>query len=46
MRVAAIVAICFVSFGVVQAQKANGNLVQIVALLQQHDEVEGWFTKF
>lgn len=38
MRFVAIVAICVVSFGVGQAQKANGDLVQLVALLQQHDD--------
>ena len=39
MRFAVIVAICLLSFAGVQAQKeANGNLVQIVALLQKHDD--------
>ena len=39
MRLAALVAICLLSFGLVQAQKQqNENLVQIAGLLQQHDD--------
>lgn len=39
MRLAAIIGICLLSFVAVPAQKqANGNLVQLVALLQQHDD--------
>jgi uncharacterized protein (TIGR02246 family) len=39
VRLAAIVAICLLSFVLAQAQKQqNADLVQLVALLQQHDD--------